>query len=203
MTISPQEARDQYVYYFEVDGVLTCPRQMETPEDYLRPGFYEQAPLQEEVVEWIRTILDEDYDIRFLTTYFPQREFSKSEKAHLLKKLFRDLELDGCVFLPFGESKAEYAKWNTVLVDPSVSSLQAWRNAGGLAIQALNREVHSDRVWDGAILDLSVPFDPEEILTRIQEKPRIAEPEHYQSLELLKKRQEEFVRPMKRKRRKS
>lgn len=193
--MNPKDAQN-YLYYFELDGVLTRPRQVESPEEFLQPGFYSgSAVIQEEVADWIATILDEDYDVRFLTTVFTSE--GKDEKLRLLRRLFPDLELEGCLFLPFGESKADYAKWNTVLIDPTAGTLEAWSRAGGPAIQALNPEVHSEKIWDGAILDLSVPFDPEEILTRIAEKPRIAKPEHDRAAEKLRQRQKDFVLPMK------
>lgn len=104
--------------------------------DYFRKAIYEEGIFIDggcmlDGVHYIQKLIDQGYEIRFLTYPIWDSKYCVAEKVQFLKQHFNDINLDNILIMC--KNKYELAKPNRILLDDNVGNCQSWINHGGKA----------------------------------------------------------------------
>lgn len=208
---SPKEQKpksknpEDYIYVFEVDGIISKLNYVNCPEDFLEEGFWEssqtQVPVFNTIQQISRMMQDEEgngYDVRLLATYFPQAKYTKNERKLWLMTHFRYIEDWRILFCPFGKPKSSLFRYreNVIFISTNKRELEEWEQSGGMAVQAEPdypaNEPIPNSLWYKSTMNFNHAFTAKQILDNALEEKRIAIDEHQQVVSELDKRMEDF-----------
>ena len=131
--------------YFDMDGVLARWRSVSVEETY-RKGFFLEAPVDLLVLQLVNHLISAGMDVRILSAAYNAQ--ARKEKKLWLQNV--GLGFIDVVFVPYGESKANYVTGKAILVDDYSQNLREWSQAfGHVGIKYYNGVNGSHGTWRG------------------------------------------------------
>lgn len=141
--------------YVDMDGVLAKFHPEKSIEEVASEGYFRRLEPVSSVVEAIRELIKEGYEIFVLSSVFVD-DHSIADKNAWLDAYLPELK-HGCrFFVPYGDSKSEYLKEQVglypddVLIDDFTLNLRQWH---GIGIKLLNGINHTRASWRGYVVD--------------------------------------------------
>ena len=145
--------------YFDCDGVIldTINRAVEiartmgyNPDDsedfhnfFLQVNWHElvyEAGILNDSLEKIRRVVRErpEYEVYILTKYNPENLTEEAAKRYFFSMFLPDVEV---IMVPFSGHKHETVNpVDSILIDDSMSNVNKWHNAGGVAVRFMLEE---------------------------------------------------------------
>lgn len=128
--------------FTDMDGVLCEYRPFASLDDMKKPGFFRSLRPRPEMVNAIKGLIEDDYDVYIISSIIPEcREQIKKEKNEWLDEYLPEIGSCRRFFTDTGAGKADVVQnitINDVLLDDHSPNLEAWIKAGGRAIKVLN-----------------------------------------------------------------
>lgn len=130
--------------FIDMDGTLcefTPCREVET---LYQKGYFENLNPREEFIDLIKDYIKKygKDEVYVLTSYLSDSSFAYEEKEMWLKKYVPQIKEENYIFVPYGESKAKFAKEKLckrdILLDDFSKNLFEWEGKGGTAIKVMN-----------------------------------------------------------------
>lgn len=148
--------------FVDMDGTLAKWNNVAFEQLY-EEGYYRNLEPNERLLNDIKYLLQKsDYDVYVLSAYLTDSQYALKEKKEWLKEHLPELPEEKQLFVPFGESKAEFFKKNNLtpitatdlLLDDYTKNLLDWKEWGGTGIKCLNGINHTNKTWSGEVYSL-------------------------------------------------
>lgn len=139
------------IIFFDMDGVLAKWDTESAVEDTFLPGYFLNREPDQVMINSLRTLLSQGYDVRILSAVYPGLIY-RAEKEEWLKKYVGNVQ---AIFLPCGDSKAHYvtlsAGQKAILIDDYTRNLVMWECEGAeyIGIKYLNGVNNTRGTWSG------------------------------------------------------
>ena len=146
-----KKAMHKPVVFIDMDGTLALFQKEKTIEEVCEVGYFETLPPMEKMVGFVRLLLENapflGIEVKFLSSVIPETT-AEVEKHLWLSKYLGSYGNWKEIFVPYGESKFDYAKAteDDFLIDDNTDMLLKW---GGIGIKCLNNINNTRHRWNG------------------------------------------------------
>lgn len=152
--------------FVDMDGTLAKWNNVAFEQLY-EEGYYRNLEPNKRLLSDLKYILQKgSYDVYVLSAYLTDSQYALKEKKEWIKEHLPELPEEKQLFVPFGESKAEFFKKNNLtpitatdlLLDDYTKNLLDWKEWGGTGIKCLNGINHTHKTWNGEVYSLAEQF---------------------------------------------
>lgn len=152
--------------FVDMDGTLAKWNNVAFEQLY-EEGYYRNLEPNKRLLSDLKYILQKGtYDVYVLSAYLTDSQYALKEKKEWLKEHLPELPDEKQLFVPFGESKAEFfKKYNLtpitatdLLLDDYTKNLLDWKEWGGTGVKCLNGINHTNKTWNGKVYSLVEQF---------------------------------------------
>lgn len=145
--------------FFDMDGTLAKWNTVSCEDELYEKGYYRNLEPMKNVVEAVNILYEQGEDeIYILSSVLSDSEYALQEKKEWIKEHMPFMDLENCLFVPYGQSKAEYIIENSdrrritlnsdyVLVDDYTKNLKDWNKHNGVAIKLMNGINNTKGTW--------------------------------------------------------
>ena len=135
-------------------------------EQLFEKGYYRNLEPNKRLLTDVKYLIEKGIDVYVLSSYLTDSKYALSEKKEWLNEHLPELPKENQLFVPYGESKAEFFKNNNLspitsqdfLLDDYTVNLTDWKEWGGTGIKCLNGINHTNKTWEGRIYALEEQF---------------------------------------------
>ena len=139
--------------FVDMDGVLAEFRKEKSFEDLYVKGYFANLAPQPLAIKAYRKLMKK-YDIYILSCYLTDSPYALQEKKAWVEKYLPGAR---CIFVPYGESKADAILSatgmpigpNDILIDDHSPNIIDWDEKGGVGIKYLNGINGAGNQWKG------------------------------------------------------
>lgn len=143
-------------YFFDMDGTMAVWNNVSNEELYKENYFLNLEP-NFNMVELVNQMLREGKEVYSCSHFLTDSQYALEEKNKWLDKYVPSLDKEHRVFIPYGQSKAEYFNEHGLtpiiltdfLIDDYTPNLLQWEEMGGTGIKFLNGINHTHGTWKG------------------------------------------------------
>ncbi|RHQ02944.1 hypothetical protein DW993_16555 [Clostridium sp. AM51-4] len=155
--------------YFDMDGTIAKWRDVPV-EESRKPGYYTDLEPETELLDFLGAALKADENMNILSSYYTDTR-ALLEKKKWLDKYLPGISSSHCLFVPYGENKAEFVETMLhrklgkmdILVDDHTPNLKRWETAGGTGVKWLNgingKNGRFEGIRVGSVKELKAAFD--------------------------------------------
>ncbi|MCI9093674.1 MAG: hypothetical protein HFF36_07865 [Coprobacillus sp.] len=149
-------------YFFDMDGTMAVWNNVSNEELY-RENYFLNLDVNDEMIALVNQLLKEGKEVYSCSHFLEDSHYALKEKNEWLDIHLPLLNNEHRVFIPYGQSKAEYFNEHGLtpitntdfLIDDYTPNLFQWEELGGTGIKFLNGINHTHKTWQGIKIDNS------------------------------------------------
>lgn len=143
-------------YFFDMDGTMAVWNNVSNEELY-KENYFLNLDTNDYMIALVNQLIREGKEVYSCSHFLTDSQYALEEKNKWLDKYIPSLDKDHRVFIPYGQSKAEYFNKHGLipiittdfLIDDYTPNLLQWEELGGTGIKFLNGINHTHGTWQG------------------------------------------------------
>ena len=160
--------------YFDMDGTVA---EYDKYGDFLSKGYFENRPVQKNVISLAKRLQEKGYDIKILSkSYY----FALEEKAKWLQRNMPFIKKEDYIFVPIAADKSNFVSNKySVLIDDYNPNLDSWTVNGGISIKCITKinnvnpkymSIYADHnsASNARIIDTTIQYKKEALINLIE-----------------------------------